>query len=288
LTITLPPNYRLGDTMAFHARDPQCTAESVQGQRIRKGIVWRNHPALVDITVDDSQAHCTLSVDAPGLDLRADAHELAKRLLGLCLAIEPFEAAHAQHPDFGPLMRRQAGLRICMAATPFEALTWAVTGQQINVGVALQLRRRLILLAGQRHASGLWCYPDAQAVARLSEDQLGEARFSRAKTQAIVCDGTLPLDDWMKTPLDVATIEARLLAIKGIGPWTVNYTLLRGFGHADGSLHGDVAVRNALQRAWGQAEKVSATQTEAWLQQFTPWRSLVAAHLWASLGFAEG
>jgi len=83
-------------------------------------------------------------------------------------------------------------------------------------------------------------------------------------------------------------VRAGFRAIKGVGPWTVNYTLRRGFGHADGSLHGDVAVRNALQRLLSSADKVSALQTEAWLRQFAPWRSLVAAHLWASLRFAEG
>ena len=79
----------------------------------------------------------------------------------------------------------------------------------------------------------------------------------------------------------VAEIRARLAAIRGIGPWTIEYTLLRGFGHLDGSLHGDVAVRRKLQLLLGREEQISAAETEHWLAQFTPWRALVAAHLWA-------
>ena len=73
-----------------------------------------------------------------------------------------------------------------------------------------------------------------------------------------------------------------LSAIKGIGPWTVHYALLRGFGWLDGSLHGDVAVRNALARLL-DVPSVSQREAEQWLGAFSPWRALVAAHLWASL-----
>jgi DNA-3-methyladenine glycosylase II len=79
----------------------------------------------------------------------------------------------------------------------------------------------------------------------------------------------------------VDEIRARLLALKGIGPWTVDYALLRGFGWLDGSLHGDAAVRRGLQLLLGIEEKVSAKWVEDWLAGFSPWRALVGAHLWA-------
>jgi DNA-3-methyladenine glycosylase II len=294
-TLALPANYRHADVLALHGRDAQSTAEAVHGQAIRKGIVLKGWPAVVDITLTEASAFCCLHLDGPAKAVSLpELEELARRLLGLRMDVDAFELAHSGHPEMGAVILAQSGLRIPMAATPFEALTWAVTGQQINVGVASQLRRRLILLGGRPHSSGLWCHPDSEGVACLNEDQLREARFSVAKTQTIlrisrmVVEGQLPLDGWLAEPLAVDALQAALLAIKGVGPWTVNYTLLRGFGHADGSLHGDVAVRNALQRVLSSTDKVSAVQTEAWLRQFAPWRSLVAAHLWASLRFAEG
>lgn len=293
--LALPANYRHADVLAFHGRDAQSTAEAVHGQTIRKGILLKGCPAVVEIDLTGDVARCRLLIDGPASTVSvAELEDLARRLLGLRIDVDAFEALHGQHPELGALVLAQSGLRIPMAATPFEALVWAVTGQQINVGVASQLRRRLILLGGQRHSSGLWCHPDAEGIARLSEAQLREAKFSVAKSQTIlrisqlVREGQLPLEDWMLDPGVVDALQAKLLAIKGVGPWTVNYTLLRGFGHADGSLHGDVAVRNALQRVLAREDKVTAAHTEAWLTQFAPWRSLVAAHLWASLRFAEG
>jgi DNA-3-methyladenine glycosylase II len=81
--------------------------------------------------------------------------------------------------------------------------------------------------------------------------------------------------------LPVEEVRESLLRLRGIGPWTVNYALLRGFGWLDGSLHGDVAVRRKLQRLLGASASMSEADTQSWLAQFSPWRALVAAHLWA-------
>jgi DNA-3-methyladenine glycosylase II len=92
--------------------------------------------------------------------------------------------------------------------------------------------------------------------------------------------GVLPLDEWADTP-PVEEIRARLLRIRGIGPWTVEYALLRGFGWMDGSLHGDAAIRRNLQIFLKESEKIKPDEAQKWLFEFSPWRALVAAHLWA-------
>ncbi|RBH45785.1 3-methyladenine DNA glycosylase 2, partial [Pseudomonas sp. MWU13-2860] len=132
----------------------------------------------------------------------------------------------------------------------------------------------------------LLCHPSPEQLAELEPEQLGQAGFSRAKTKTLLelsrrtADGDLPLQGWLDggAPEEIA---ARLLALPGIGPWTVSYALLRGYGWLDGSLHGDVAVRRGLQRLLEREEAVSPRETEQWLQGFAPWRALVGAHLWA-------
>jgi DNA-3-methyladenine glycosylase II len=175
------------------------------------------------------------------------------------------------------------------SATVFEALTWAIMGQQINLSFAIALRRSFIQVAGIAHSSGLLCYPEAQKVARIDIDALLSRKFSRAKAETLlrlarlVSDGTLSLE----RDADIATASAALLAVKGIGPWTVNYALLRGYGYADCSLHGDVAIRAALQRLLGEDSKPDMARTETLLAQWAPHRTMAAAHLWASLSSTE-
>lgn len=286
-TIDLPAGYRHEDILAFHRRDTQQVAERVEAAEVRKGLAWDGCPACLTLSFQPGRARVELNVDGP---TAADAPErlqrMARRMLGLTQAIEHFERDYAGHPQLGPVIAANPGLRVPQTATPFEALTWAITGQQISVTAAVSVRRQLILAAGHKHSGGLGCYPDASRIARLDEDALRATGLSRTKARTLLAlstlveQGELPLDAWADTP-PVDTIRARLLTVRGIGPWTVSYTLLRGYAALDGSLHGDVAVRGKLQQLLELPERVSEADTERWLAQFSPWRALVAAHLWA-------
>ncbi|MGR2663174.1 DNA-3-methyladenine glycosylase family protein [Chromobacterium haemolyticum] len=287
LSLSLPADFRREDFMAFHRRDAQELSERVTAQSLRKGLLWRGAPACLSMDFDADAVRVGLDADAPPRD--ADETVLigmARRMLGLEQPVADFERAHRGHPQLAALLAARPGLRVPQTATPFEALVWAVTGQQISVHAAISLRRRLMQLVGNRHSGGLLCHPSPYQVAALEPDQLGLAGFSRAKTRTLLelsrqtADGSLPLQGWLDggAPEEIA---ARLLAMPGIGPWTVSYALLRGYGWLDGSLHGDVAVRRGLQRLLGKAEAVSPRETEQWLQGFAPWRALVGAHLWA-------
>ncbi|NHZ32395.1 DNA-3-methyladenine glycosylase family protein [Massilia rubra] len=285
-SISLPPGYRSADILAFHSRDPEGVAEQVTPARIRKGVMIGGVPVLLDIALGPDAALC--SVHADGALTPGDVRQVDDALLNiLALRIDPapFLAAVAADPLLGPVVQRQPGLRIVQSATIFEALTWAIIGQQINLTFAIALRRTFILQAGRQHSSGLWCYPEARDAARLDADALTTRKFSRSKADTLlrlaqlVDSGALTLDRQQ----DAGSVAAALLAIKGIGPWTVNYALLRGYGYSDCSLHGDVAIRAALQHLLGEDAKPDMARTEALLAHYAPHRTMAAAHLWASL-----
>jgi DNA-3-methyladenine glycosylase II len=286
LDIALPPGYRQRDALAFHGRDTDGLAERIEDQRIRKGVMVDGVPAVleIDLGTQPDQALCTIAVDGDGPEPRAQVNDMLLNILGLHIAPEPFEAAVRGDPLFAPLVQRERGLRIIQSATIFEALSWAIIGQQINLTFAIALRRTFIGLAGRAHASGLWCYPEALDAARLDLDALTSRKFSRAKAETLlrlarlVADGALDL----RRDTDPLDVSERLLAVKGIGPWTVNYALLRGYGFPDCSLEGDVAVRTAIGRLRG-VERPGLQEAAAFLEMYRPHRTMAAAHLWASL-----
>lgn len=286
--VGLPADFRTEDVLAFHRRDPLAVAERVEGRTLQKGVAWEGRPACLTIRFEDTRANAELAVDgAPSAAAPAALAQLLPRMLGLTQQVEVFERAYRNHPQLGPLIARRPGLRVVLFATLFEALSWAITGQQISMRAAISLRRRLIEVAGLRHSTGLACYPDAERVAVLNEADLRSAGFSQAKAQTLirlgrlVAEGELPLDGWLAT-LPVDEIRECLMRVRGIGPWTIDYALLRGFGWLDGSLHGDVAVRRSLQGVLDCPERVTEGQAKRWLAEFSPWRALVAAHLWAA------
>ena len=301
----LPQPYRWAEFLVFHGRDARQRSELLlaQQRRLYKALIWDGRPALLVLDWDAQQVRARLHGTGAGGEERLQA--MLKRMLGLAYPPSALERSQAGHAELGPLLAAQAGLHVPAAPTPFEALSWAIMGQQISVAVAVSLRRKLIEAAGvplapatQKllpEAADLLAYPDAERVAALDLETLRTLSFSQAKAQTLLAVAqlaaakALALDEWARQSAQglwdeaaVAEAERQLLAIKGIGPWTVNYCLLRGYGWPDGSLHGDVAVRRALGLLLDR-EKPDAAQTRLWLEQFKPWRALVAAHLWASL-----
>ena len=289
--IQLPPGYRSADVLAFHGRDregvaEQVTQDRVAQNRVRKGVLMGGVAVLLDVTLTPGMARCEVQADGVAAGaLLAMVEEALHNILGLRIDPAPFLALARDDALLGAAARRNAGLRIVQSATIFEALTWAIIGQQINLPFAIALRRSFILQAGRQHSSGLWCYPEAADVARLAPEALTSRKFSRAKADTLlrlahlVAGGELTLARLD----DPAQVTRALLAVKGIGPWTANYALLRGYGYADCSLHGDVAIRSAFQRLLHEDTKPGIARTEALLERYRPHRTMTAACLWASL-----
>lgn len=309
--LALPADFRVRDALEFHRRDREEVAERVSPDesgergRLEKAFVRDGQAVLLVVDLAPGQLRAKLVVEgvrteAAGRALdQQEAMVLLRRMFGLDQPVEAFEHRHRDHPQLGGLIKRNHGLRVVQVASPFEALSWAIIGQQISLVAAVALRRRFIRAFGVEHGSGLQCYPDAAAVAQAEVAELRSLGCSQTKADALlgmaqaVLRGDLPLPHWQEQLSRaeeeegqhlVAKIRTALLAMRGIGPWTFNYTLLRGFGWLDGGLEGDVAVRRGLQRLLGIETAPSERETRAWLEPFQPWRALVAAHLWTISG----
>jgi 3-methyladenine DNA glycosylase/8-oxoguanine DNA glycosylase len=124
-------------------------------------------------------------------------------------------------------------------------------------------------------------------VAALEVKDLTPMQFSRSKSAYLigaaraVAAGDLPLED---LPLGTATRAAGLLsALRGVGPWTTHYVLMRGCGLGDCVPLGDAALTLALQRHHALDHRPDARETAALMAPHAPHRSLATFHLWASL-----
>ena len=99
---------------------------------------------------------------------------------------------------------------------------------------------------------------------------LGGLGLTTARTDTLrvlateVAAGRLTLDAFA----DRAETRARLAAIPGIGPWTVEYVAMRALGDPDAFPATDLVLRRLVREP----------ATEAW----RPWRAYAAMHLWTS------
>ena len=101
----------------------------------------------------------------------------------------------------------------------------------------------------------------------------------RALAQAFV-DGDLD-DDTLAASSDAA-IAAKLTAIPGIGPWTVNGFLLISLDRPDAFPAGDLALRRAVKRLYGLDHLPSESELLGIAERWRPYRSLAAAYLFES------
>ena len=288
-SVLLPEDFDHQAFLDFHRRDVEAVAETVDASTLRKAFIWQQVPVLLTVEFHEpARAHVIFHSDGKMPQTSPCQDDLVRHLLGLDQPTREFEARADKHPLAGALVRSQAGLRIPQSASPFEALSWAIIGQQISVAAAVSIRRRLIQTTGRRHSAGLYCYPDARDIAEVDEGALRDCGLSRSKADCLLTVARRCLDEALLperpiAPAELETLRRTLLEIRGLGPWSVHYALLRGYAWMDGSLHGDVAVRRAIQQLQGGATPPTAREAETWLADFRPWRSLLAAHLWKSL-----
>ncbi len=109
--------------------------------------------------------------------------------------------------------------------------------------------------------------------------------LSRAKTETLmtlaraVADGSLDLDDLANVPQ--AEAYTRLVAMKGIGPWTAEVYLMFCLGHCDLFPAGDVALRIAVGQAFDLPQRPTVQQVSDLAAGWSPWRSVAARLFWA-------
>ena len=183
-----------------------------------------------------------------------------------------------------PLVAAVPGRRAPASVDPFETTIRAVVGQQVSLAGARTVTGRLVAALGEPIRDALadgigltHAFPTAERLAS-APDELFAMPTARRDTvrrvAAAVADGTVVLDAGVD-PIDTRT---RLLELRGIGPWTADYVMMRGLGHPDVFLGTDLVALNAL-RALG----LEPGDAAAW----APWRSYALHHLWASTGAIE-
>ncbi|HEY2181726.1 MAG TPA: hypothetical protein VGH09_08655 [Solirubrobacteraceae bacterium] len=77
-------------------------------------------------------------------------------------------------------------------------------------------------------------------------------------------------------------VEAALTDVPGIGPWTAHGFLLVALDRPDVFLPGDLALRHAVERAYGLDHLPTDEEMDERAERWRPYRSLAASYLFAS------
>jgi AraC family transcriptional regulator of adaptative response / DNA-3-methyladenine glycosylase II len=285
--LVLPRGFQRSELIGIFARDPGGRTERVRGGRLAKTLVLEESLAEVEL---EFTPHSVLVRLAGPRRLSAAAfraaHERVVRWLGLESDPAGLERRAARSPEVARLVQGRSGLRVTRSTDLFEGLVWVVVGAQVHVAFAASCRTALIELAGTR-AGARCAHPGPAEVARLEVADLERCQFSRRKAEYLldaaraIASGALDLEGLRTEP--VPLVAACLGAVRGLGPWSVQYLCLRSYGFEDCAPIGDVALAEALKRFHDLSERPEADEARRLMEPFAPHRSLTTLHLWKSL-----
>lgn len=176
-------------------------------------------------------------------------------------------------PKLKPVLKKNSGLRVPGCLDNFELAVRAIIGQKISVKAARTVLTRLVKLCGKQQTldTGLALthfFPTAKAILNTDLSTLG---ITKAKAQTLhslaqaVDNNQLTLDG---TADDQQTCNT-LLAIKGIGPWTVEYIAMRALKHPDAFPSTDLELKKQMKRLHLDPNK------------WTPWKAYAAILLFS-------
>ena len=178
-------------------------------------------------------------------------------------------------PDFRP----RAWLDELPPLDAFGTLVFQVAGQQLSVAstraIVSHLRERF---RGQM--------PSPAALLAADPQVLRESGFSARKGQTLralaerFVDGRLS-DEALSRMAD-DEVEAILTEVPGIGLWTARGFLLVALDRPDVFLSGDLALRRAMQRAYGFDHPPTDDEVAEVSDRWRPYRSLAVSYLFAS------
>jgi AraC family transcriptional regulator of adaptative response / DNA-3-methyladenine glycosylase II len=175
------------------------------------------------------------------------------------------------------------GLRVPGAFDGFELAWRAIVSQRVSVRAASTIAGRVVAAFGaplDTAYSGLTRLSpgaDALAAAQIRELTALGIPASRGRCMVTLAEevrsGRLSLEPGACPQATIAS----LIAIPGVGPWTAQYIAMRALHWPDAFPKEDLVLRRLLGG-------VSPAVADVLSQQWRPWRSYAAMHLWQVAG----
>ncbi|MGI8429129.1 MAG: AlkA N-terminal domain-containing protein [Solirubrobacteraceae bacterium] len=216
-------------------------------------------------------------------DLRDLAAAVQRSRALLDLDSDPQAIVDALGSDtlIGPLVCAVPGRRVAGHVDGHELAARAVLGQQVSLAGAATLAGRLVIAYGEPLKRSLGAvthlFPSAEVLAQA--DPLGLSMpTARARALAGLCAALASDEIALDGGADREETRLRLLALPGIGPWTVGYIAMRALRDPDAFLPTDLGVRHALEQL-GQDGRPAAAERLA--ERWRPYRAYALQHLWA-------
>jgi DNA-3-methyladenine glycosylase II len=284
VTFSLPYAHRLHWSHLIRHLDARATAgvERVHDGRYCRTVEVDGDTGLLAVAHHPKEPRLDVTVRGAAARHAAALGGRVRTLFNLDADLDAVHSALGSDPWLAPSLEALPGLRVPGAWCPFELVARTIVGQQVTVKAATTIMGRVAARVGRSvpgagDGEPALVFPTARAVAEGNLDAIGMPSQRVAALQAAArafAEGRIPF-----SPSGGCTAGTReaLLAVPGIGPWTVEYFAMRALRDADAWPATDLVLRRALAAC---AAGLAPAEIRARVERWRPWRAYAAMHLW--------
>lgn len=289
--LPIPSDFNFAECLWFLDRGFDDCLYKVDKSSVTRAIHLEKGLALIQIEM--AEIHLKVSVLNRTL-LPMEEVELKKYVgawFDLHLDLDPFYTLIAKDPRLSFMKEDYFGLRMVGIPDLFEAICWAIIGQQINLTFAYKLKRKLVGRYGERmefNGNTYFLFPDPKVLATVAAEDLQTMQFSRSKASYVLeiakafADQRLSSSALNMMP-DLLTRQMALTNVKGVGIWTANYALMKSLKERSCIPHGDAGLLNALINLGIIQDKKDTVSIATFFAGYSEWESYLVFYLWRTL-----
>lgn len=284
ITLRTTQPFRLDLTVKALQRLPQNRVDVLDGPRHLRAFETPRGPVVWVLAQEGEEVVLELHGDVADPSSYAD---LAARMLGTELDLGAFYARARRIRGFSSLARRFRGLRPPRFPCLWETVLSAIPFQQLSLASAFATLGRILdatsdpVLFGDRL---LYPFPSADRLAAMSERALAGCGLSGSKASALrraaIAIASGSFDEARLETLPTELLREELLSLHGVGPWTADLMLLRGFRRLEVFPSGDAGATRTLRQVLPDADP------DELLHGLGPYRGMLYFHLLLARGSA--
>ncbi|MDN5210580.1 DNA-3-methyladenine glycosylase [Fulvivirgaceae bacterium BMA12] len=291
IKIKPPEIFNYEECLWFLDRGFDDCLHQINKNTITKALKIQNNLFLVSIRYEGT----LLSIQILQGNPSAKEGELIKSYISqwfdLYTDLEKFYKIANKDPVLKPLIKKYWGLRLIGIEDLFEALCWAIIGQQINLSFAYKTKRALVENYGrtiEHNGTSHYLFPTPDTLSNCSVEALKKLQFSRNKAQYLISlakdfrDGIISKDQLMALD-SKENMLTRLTNLKGVGAWTANYAMMKCLKIPTAFPIQDVGLHNALKQQLGLKEKPTLESIQQLAKNWKNWEGYATLYLWRSL-----
>jgi DNA-3-methyladenine glycosylase II len=294
LKLQVPSEFSFTENLKYLANAPGECLYHIKNERIYKAIATEQGVVVVEIQADQANIINIRFLDNTVPTNEAVRNEVVRYIrewFDLDTDLSTFYEAAKRDRLLRKAVETFHGLRNMGIPDLFEALCWGVIGQQINLPFAYTLKKRFVESFG-RHVTcegkTYWLFPSPQKIAALSTDDLTAIQISVKKSEYLIGIAQLIIEGALSKEMLLSAgghkqAESLLIKIRGIGPWTANYVLMRCLRFPNAFPIDDVGLHNAIRFVMNKEKKPTKEEILQLSKGWTGWEAYATFYLWRFL-----